>query len=69
MPWTRQWPAVAGSGTIVGSYSRPTMSPRWWICAGLSPSAWACRRCLSPRPRMSPSPMVQSRMRRGSSRG
>eukprot|EP00969_Alexandrium_andersonii_P279615 12359650-Alexandrium_andersonii.AAC.1 len=20
---------------------------RWWICAGLSPSAWACALCLS----------------------
>eukprot|EP00969_Alexandrium_andersonii_P181143 8004238-Alexandrium_andersonii.AAC.1 len=27
-PWARQWPASAGSGTIVGSCSRPTMSSR-----------------------------------------
>eukprot|EP00969_Alexandrium_andersonii_P307118 13576183-Alexandrium_andersonii.AAC.1 len=52
-PWARQWPAFAGSGTIVGSCLRPTMSQRWWTCAGLSRGAWACRLRWSLRPRVS----------------
>eukprot|EP00969_Alexandrium_andersonii_P271714 12009195-Alexandrium_andersonii.AAC.1 len=63
IPWTRQWPVFAGSGTIVGSRLRPTMSQCWWTCTGLSPSAWSCRLCLSLRPRMSRSPTAQARMR------
>eukprot|EP00969_Alexandrium_andersonii_P194421 8587065-Alexandrium_andersonii.AAC.1 len=47
---------IRDRGTVVGSCLRPIMSPRWWACAGLSPSAWACRLRWGLHPLTSPSP-------------
>eukprot|EP00969_Alexandrium_andersonii_P283337 12526171-Alexandrium_andersonii.AAC.1 len=46
-PWIRPSPASLGSGTIIGSSSRPIMSLRCWACDARWPSAWGRSLCRS----------------------
>eukprot|EP00969_Alexandrium_andersonii_P235467 10395923-Alexandrium_andersonii.AAC.1 len=46
-PWIRPSPAFAGSGIIIGSYSRPIMSLRYWTCDAQWLNAWRYRLCRS----------------------